>query len=259
MFDCNSIIINNKDDKQYAYEKAIEAYWKHVDRYHTWMNYYAIFNGALFVGFCTLLTASTEIVAKSSIKDDIELLNATSISFENPYSFLLIILCFVGIITSFCWLLSLKGHMIWMNNWMRIIKKYEKENVYSIILASESEFRLEGELKRRTIFYNEYYKAFSTSSITKVFIVSIIIGWIFTYVYILITDICKNGCSILNVSTSSPLILVLIFYCFLKYSSLFVDKELPPIKWKKFFYSNVYDKTIYIVKDNIAVISDDNF
>ena len=41
----------DKDERRYAYEKAIEAYWKHVDRYHTWMNYYAIFNGALFVGF----------------------------------------------------------------------------------------------------------------------------------------------------------------------------------------------------------------
>ena len=49
------------DNRRYAYEKAIEAYWKHVDRYHTWMNYYAIFNGALFVGFCTLYTATSYI------------------------------------------------------------------------------------------------------------------------------------------------------------------------------------------------------
>ena len=35
----------DKDKRKYAYEKAIEAYWKHVDRYHTWMNYYALFYG----------------------------------------------------------------------------------------------------------------------------------------------------------------------------------------------------------------------
>jgi len=43
MLDYNSsIIINNSKEKEdknkYAYEKAVEAYWKHVDRYHTWMN-----------------------------------------------------------------------------------------------------------------------------------------------------------------------------------------------------------------------------
>ena len=50
-----------EDNRRYAYEKAIEAYWKHVDRYHTWMNYYAIFNGALFVGFCTLFARQVSI------------------------------------------------------------------------------------------------------------------------------------------------------------------------------------------------------
>lgn len=59
--------ITDDDRRKYAYEKAIEAYWKHVDRYHTWMNYYSLFNGALFVGYCTLLTATTKIsLAKES-------------------------------------------------------------------------------------------------------------------------------------------------------------------------------------------------
>ena len=42
------------DKRRYAYEKAIEAYWKHVDRYHTWMNYYSLFNGAFVCGILYL-------------------------------------------------------------------------------------------------------------------------------------------------------------------------------------------------------------
>ena len=37
--------------KQAAYDKAVESYQFHVQRYHTWVNYYAIFVGALFVAF----------------------------------------------------------------------------------------------------------------------------------------------------------------------------------------------------------------
>lgn len=37
-----------------AYEKAIDAYQFNVSRYHTWMNYYSIFVGALFVALYTV-------------------------------------------------------------------------------------------------------------------------------------------------------------------------------------------------------------
>ena len=45
--------------KLVAYEKAIDAYQFHVQRYHTWVNYYAIFVGALFVAFYTILSGIT--------------------------------------------------------------------------------------------------------------------------------------------------------------------------------------------------------
>lgn len=68
----NTTITNNfssSEDKmieqrRFMYQKAIEAYQYHVNRYHTWMNYYSIFTGALFVGFCSLTTATTEIKEK---------------------------------------------------------------------------------------------------------------------------------------------------------------------------------------------------
>lgn len=238
------------DNRRYAYEKAIEAYWKHVDRYHTWMNYYAIFNGALFVGFCTLLTATSKIDLWKQGKD-------ADIMISNDYIYLQLLVCILGIISSFCWLCSLKGHSTWMNNWMRIIEKYEIVNVYNIIIASESEFRLENNSKNRPMLYKEYYKAYSTPNITKVFIRSVISGWILTYVYILVTEFCEKGFSLLNFSIACSLMLIIAFYCFLDYSDHFLDKNIPPIKWMKYLYSNVFGKTIYIRKDKITMIHDE--
>ena len=52
---CDSNPCDQICKKQIAYEKAIDAYQFHVQRYHTWVNYYAIFVGALFVAFYTII------------------------------------------------------------------------------------------------------------------------------------------------------------------------------------------------------------
>lgn len=150
--------ITDDDRRKYAYEKAIEAYWKHVDRYHTWMNYYSLFNGALFVGYCTLLTATTKIsLAKESnceVSGTINNIMNTDIgnnilylSISNNYTNLSFIICVLGLISSISWLLSLKGHNTWTKNWMNQIQYYEGANVYTVIIASPSELALKSEKK----------------------------------------------------------------------------------------------------------------
>lgn len=163
------------DNRRYAYEKAIEAYWKHVDRYHTWMNYYAIFNGALFVGFCTILTATTTI--EPYIDGHIIL------SLSNNYIGLQIVLTIIGLISSSCWILSLVGHEAWENNWMNIIESFENENsrVYtSIITDDKKNFKLGDEDR---IQFGNLKNGFSTHFTTKVFVFCIIIGWLFLMGY----------------------------------------------------------------------------
>lgn len=167
MFDNNTIVFNEnkniEDKRRYAYEKAIEAYWKHVDRYHTWMNYYAIFNGALFVGFCTLLTATASIKYDETSK---------LIILSNDNMILYIIICFLGIIASGSWLLSILGHEAWERNWMNIIKKYETTDIYNLIRIEESDvIRKKGK---------KYFKAFSTHKITLLFVCFIMVSWIIT-------------------------------------------------------------------------------
>lgn len=174
MFDCNSIITNNKDDKHYAYEKAIEAYWKHVDRYHTWMNYYAIFNGALFVGFCTLLTATTTI--------EPHLDRYLSLSLTNTYSNLQLLVCLIGFISSICWALSIGGHESWEKNWMNIIEYYETQlalnpRVYTMLCTPRN--KIKAKINNDGIIEDGYLiKGLSTHFATKVFIFCVIIGWL---------------------------------------------------------------------------------
>ena len=181
----------DKDERRYAYEKAIEAYWKHVDRYHTWMNYYAIFNGALFVGFCTLLTATSDIDLWKEGK-------CADIVLSNNYVFLQSLMCFLGIITSICWLCSLLGHATWMSNWMRIIEEYEDLKVYKLLLPSPSEFNIDENniLLPHRCFSNGNYRAISTTSITKIFVSFIIGGWVLGFIYILWENFSKIGITI---------------------------------------------------------------
>lgn len=40
-------------NKKYLFDKVIKARYEHIHFYNHWMNMYAIFNGALFVGLYT--------------------------------------------------------------------------------------------------------------------------------------------------------------------------------------------------------------
>lgn len=83
------------------YEKAIEGRNFHYQNYNTWANYYSIFTGALFIAFYTL---------------------------ENEkFLFLKILIMLVGLVTSICWNLTVKGHYHWMISWISVVQDYEKK------------------------------------------------------------------------------------------------------------------------------------
>ena len=44
------------------YDRAISAYQFQVERYHTWMNYYSLFNGALLLAYCTILVSTGQVI-----------------------------------------------------------------------------------------------------------------------------------------------------------------------------------------------------
>ena len=91
----------NTDPKFVAYEQSVKAYQFQVTRYNTWMNYYALFVGALFVGYYW-------ITCRTSDKDD-----------------LLRLISLLGIVASTCWMASLIGNCAWMKNYIKAVKKNE--------------------------------------------------------------------------------------------------------------------------------------
>ena len=106
--DCNSC------KAQVAYEQAIKAYQFHVQRYQTWVNYYAIFVGALFVAFYNIMPPMGNFCLCSP---------ASSLTGELFISYLIVVL---GWFASVCWLASITGYYNWMLSWTRIVKLRER-------------------------------------------------------------------------------------------------------------------------------------
>ena len=108
---CNSNLSSNPCDqickKQVAYDKAVEAYQFHVQRYHTWVNYYAIFVGALFVAFYTIIPQSENVQCTPC--------SGTIFSFLDSIWLPLLIIT-LGWFASMCWLASIIGHYEWMKS-----------------------------------------------------------------------------------------------------------------------------------------------
>lgn len=85
---------NVKDTNAFAaYEKAIEGYQFQVGRYNTWMNYYALFVGALFIALYTTWPGSEADCCKCS---------STGATTENDVWWLQLLIAAVGWITSLC-------------------------------------------------------------------------------------------------------------------------------------------------------------
>lgn len=88
-----------EDEKQFKiYEKAIEGRQHHQQNFNHWMNMYAIFNGALFVGYYT-------VTDKTSF-----------------FSFLLL---FLGFAAGWSWHFSVTGFYDWIKSWITVVKKHE--------------------------------------------------------------------------------------------------------------------------------------
>lgn len=198
--------------EEFLYQKAIEAYWNHVNRYHTWMNYYALFNGALFVGFCTLLTATTIIKADS----------ISQWNLENDYTFLQFTVCIIGLVSSCAWLASISGHEKWEKNWMNIIESFETVPLYRLIISGKNDFSLKKDYNDHECYdgltkygkvleKGDEFKAYSTHTITKIFVWSIIIGWFSCIAFIV--GCIKNCCCACYCILISLFLLILLYFC----------------------------------------------
>ncbi|MBP5601703.1 MAG: hypothetical protein J6X78_03150 [Treponema sp.] len=175
--------MEKKKSELELYKIAIEGYQKHWDHYNHWMNMYAIFNGALFVGLYNIIKESKE-----------EL-----IIFQ-------LCICVLGCISSWFWLFSARGFYRWLISWIKVVKKHEKYFIDDILAISDTEFKY-----KKMYVYNLFIKAgnekcfelkpFSSQKLTQWFAGSVAIVWSIIFVLFNIQRLYELG--ILTVITFS--------------------------------------------------------
>ena len=143
-----------KEDIAYDQFKEMEK------RYHTWMNYYSLFNGALLVAYCTILVSTGQVIEMGggiSTENGITV-NARLFQLECTYWNILSLIAVLGCVASYCWYLSAIGHYHWIGRWRNTIK--ENKNYPELIFIDVKIC----DKRNRAIHFH------STSKITKYFI-----------------------------------------------------------------------------------------
>ena len=125
------------EELKFLYEKAIEGRNVHLQSFNHWMNMYAIFNGALFVGFYML---------------------RSSVSRSN---FLEFVVPLLGCVAGWFWHFSSRGFYDWVLSWIGVVSFYEQKltdnRVYQLFIQTKSDDK------------NKKWQPFSTQKLTKRF------------------------------------------------------------------------------------------
>lgn len=88
------------------YKLMIQARNFHYENFNKWMTFFYVATGALFLGYCTIVSA-----------DKIDHVQQNNLEFIIPI---------VGYITSLLWYWSSKGYYYWNINFITLINHYEK-------------------------------------------------------------------------------------------------------------------------------------
>ena len=142
-------------DYEKLYEKAIEGRIHHQQNFNHWMNMYAIFNGALFIGLYTILNNTT----------------------CNSFDLYRLIITGLGVIAGWFWHFSATSFHEWIKSWITVVCYYESK----LKLNTNNE---EDEKENEVFLYRLYGgkwskrgKPFSTQELTKIFTFCVAIIW----------------------------------------------------------------------------------
>ena len=127
------------------FDRAIEAYRFQVERYHTWMNYYSLFHGALLIAFYSLL------------KD-----------VPKEQAWLPFVIASLGFLAGICWCYTVIGNKNWINNWMEVIRHVKSQSIYSKVAFKYKD-------KKRC--YYKWHSLLSTQKVTLGFTLFVTIAW----------------------------------------------------------------------------------
>ena len=154
-----------------AYEQAVKAYQFHVQRYHTWVNYYAIFTGALFVAFYTVMPKGGRFCLACELDWPLD----SGLWF----SYLVLL---VGWWASVCWLASIVGHYKWLLSWTRVVQQRERAYFAGDGENGEKPLWVYGKVllpNRDQPVANRMEPGFvSTQKVTQLFVKGVIGAWV---------------------------------------------------------------------------------
>lgn len=172
------------------YKIAIEGYQQHWEHYTRWMNHYAIFNGALFVGLYRIMDTN-----------------------DAPFLLEFIIIA-LGCVSSWFWLFSARGFYRWMISWINVVKKQEK------VVRGKTENEKDSALIYRAFIKDnaKHFKSrpFSTQKLTQWFVGCVAISWSLILIAAIISNFFQSAftffenlvCVIISI-----LLVILIVYC----------------------------------------------
>lgn len=176
------------NEKTETYKLIFEHFKLMEHRYHTWMNYYSLFNGALLVAYCTILVSVGKIVEKSSyampMEDHAD--GRVLFSLDCTYWEFLMLIATLGVIASICWLRSMQGHTAWLENWRNALKNVGYEFDWTIYVDAGKCLDVSDEKLVNNL------KLYSTAKITTVFIISVMLAWILAGIYAIINSFSIN-------------------------------------------------------------------
>ncbi|GHT12612.1 hypothetical protein AGMMS4956_07490 [Bacteroidia bacterium] len=136
------------------------------------------------------------------------------------------VIILVGLVASLCWLGSLYGYYSWLKSWTQILWLHEEQFLKK---KAEQEGKkpdsIDDKLRVYSLVYKEAVKkhGYSTQKITKVFIASAIMAWLYLLThtiykcllpYIKIPYCDVGTCSIIIIGILAFVILAVIVWCY---------------------------------------------
>ena len=135
------------------YEKAIEGRFQHMSQFNYWMNMFAIFNGALFVGYYNVVKECT-----------CEKVNPCCATF-----ILTSVILLLGVVSSWLWFFSACGFYRWNISWINLVKKFEKEELVDKHVYRAFAYQEKTKFCKTT--------PFSTQKLARFFVLCVAIAW----------------------------------------------------------------------------------
>lgn len=210
------------DNPKLAYDKAIEGYQFQVGRYNTWMNYYSIFVGALFIAFYTIWSSGNSCCCCCC---------RTAVADDDGKWILLLIIAGLGFIASACWYGALLGYRKWNGHWISTVKNIEKLVFPDSSNTSNTSNTNDNKTKssRLEVYRNmpkepqeepKYIKGYiSTQKITGIFIFFVMAAWAITIGWVLCTHFDWN-CWYALLGIFAPIIVICkLHYCTCRFYS----------------------------------------